>query len=613
MVVVELAKAANRGRKAPVALLLAGDEAQTVRPTDFEWGWLNDLLHTEVGTPAEYQLKSNLRSPRRIAELVNRVWDLYSHLEKHERPSGTGYAEIDDDATDQILYCTAAPGEELNELLISLSSREGLALVTLEDSVPKFVPEAVRGQVLTPSEAKGLDFHSVCVVDPGRHVSRITHHDDRFRNTAEIDGLYKRLAIDQLRVAVSRATERLIWLDISPTDKTVRRSMEFLNGGARSVISSCVPSAMMKTLEEEQLDLEERIQRCQSDARQYLSVKPEIAWSRAMQAGTLLGPIDSEAAVKDFSVRDAAQMTVAEICFTLACRGTRLPSELGNPDLFSEAYTAVLNARRPGLGLIIDAIRRAYTAGTGPPRIEAIVHLAQTLPRHKSDLEPWVLIEIEAKSRFWIEELEAALSTGIHAAELIQLLPPFYEALGIPDSPARMDRLRQRAIQLLIKDKQYKAALHALKALPERQMKLEAQCWESLGSFREAADCYREAGDLKLALSCYRAIPDLEAALGLLPQIAESHPAADSLAWMSKLQKLVAERPDKFTKTVTAAEKKLLEETLERALGVQRRKPAPAKKRAPVVKVTEEAPEKISTKAATRPRPRRGDIDDIPF
>jgi hypothetical protein len=144
MVIVQLAELANRGKRVSVPVLVAGDEAQTVRPTDFEWGWLNDLLHAGIGTPTEYHLKSNLRSPRRIAELVNRVWDLYAHLEKRDRPSGTGYAEIDDDATDQILYCTAAPGAELNELLAALAVREGLALITLEDTVPAFVPEPLR-------------------------------------------------------------------------------------------------------------------------------------------------------------------------------------------------------------------------------------------------------------------------------------------------------------------------------------------------------------------------------------------------------------------------------------------------------------------------------------
>ncbi|MGO9269207.1 MAG: hypothetical protein ACLQOO_02930 [Terriglobia bacterium] len=107
LVVVELAARINSRRRTPVSLLVAGDEAQTVRPTDFEWGWLSDLLHTRIGTPSEYSLPANLRSPRHIAELVSQVWDLYSRIEKGERPRGTGYAEIDDDAADQVLYCTA--------------------------------------------------------------------------------------------------------------------------------------------------------------------------------------------------------------------------------------------------------------------------------------------------------------------------------------------------------------------------------------------------------------------------------------------------------------------------------------------------------------------------
>jgi hypothetical protein len=46
----------------------------------------------------------------------------------------------------------------------------------------------------------------------------------------------------------------------------------------------------------------------------------------------------------------------------------------------------------------------------------------------------------------------------------------------------------------------------------------------------------------------------------------------------------VAQRPEKFTKVVTAAEKKLLQDVLERGLGVSRRKaaPRPAAKKAPV-------------------------------
>jgi hypothetical protein len=56
------------------------------------------------------------------------------------------------------------------------------------------------------------------------------------------------------------------------------------------------------------------------------------------------------------------------------------------------------------------------------------------------------------------------------------------------------------------------------------------------------------------------------------------HPAAESLQWIAKLQRLVAVRPQNFTKTVTAAEKKLLEELLEKALGVSRPKTAARRK-----------------------------------
>jgi hypothetical protein len=574
--IVELTALARRRKRAPLPLLLAGDEAQTVRPTDFEWGWLSDLLHAQLGTPADYRLSTNLRSPRRIAALVNRVWDLYACVDKQERPSGSGYAEIEDDATDQILYCTATAGTELNELLTALSTREGLAIITLEDDVPDYVPEAVRATVLTVSEAKGLDFHSVCVLDAGRHIERVLRQDWRQRADSDIEDLRKLLAIDQLRVAVSRPAERLIWLDLDPSDRIVRQSIAFLNGGqVVSGVSSCVPPALLKALEEDELDLEERVQRCQADARQYLQVKPDIAWSRAQQAVTLLGPFSSPVGVTDQAARDAAYLTLAEICFTLGIRNVRLAPELGRPDPFAEAYRAASNACRFGLATIMDASGRVHRAAPDS-RLQMLGELAEVLPRHKREIEPWVLMEIGPKAKSWIEELESALSNAHNAAILVRVLPPLYESLDVPDRVARTRRLEQRAIQLLIKNKQYAAALAELRAQPERRPKLEALCLQGMGDFRGAAQCHAADGNLKEALLCYRTIPDLEAALKLAGEIGE-HQAAESLQWIAKVQRLIAERPQNFTKTVTAAEKKLLQELLENALGINRPKTAPRK------------------------------------
>jgi hypothetical protein len=513
------------------SLLLAGDEAQTVRPTDFEWAWLSDLLHYRMATPAEYKLTANLRSPRRIAELVNRIWELYSFILKADRPRGAGQAEIEDDATDQILYCTAAPGPELEELLKLLAAREGVALITLGETVPAFIPEAVRAAVLTVAEAKGLDFHTVCVIDPGRQIGQILGAAPPTRADSGLLELRKRLAIDQLRVAVSRPWERLVWLDINPSDEVVGASLAFLNGGALGAgVSSSVPAAITKTLQEEELDAEERVQRCQADARQYLEVKPEMAWSRAQQAATLLGRLDAPAAVTDQAVRDAAHLTLAEICFLLGVRHTRLPAELGNPDLFAEAAQAALEARRVGLAAVIRAIGRVHRAPSAD-RLQALSELAYVLPKHKSELESWVLVEIAAERQNWIETLETASPVDRSNTEaFLQLFPAFYDALGVPDAAERLEGLRQRAIQALVKDQYFDEALRVLANVTRRDPKLEAVCYEGLGNLRGAAKSFIEAGDLKNALRCFRAVPDFAAALQIVRRMPD-HPAAPSLEW----------------------------------------------------------------------------------
>jgi hypothetical protein len=411
--------------------------------------------------------------------------------------------------------------------------------------------------------------------------------------------LRKRLAIDQLRVALSRPTERLIWLDVNPSAEVIRQSISFLNGGPiESGVSSCVPSALLKTLDEDELDVEERVQRCQIDARQFLEIKPEMAWSRAQQAVTLLGRPGSLAAVTDEAARRAAYGTLAEVCFNLGIRNVRLPAELGSPDLFAEASRAAASSGRRGLGAVIVAIGNVHRAGV-ENKVNALLEMAQILAHNKTQIEPWLFLEIASKTEAWIEHMEAALYNGRNATVLLTVLPPFLEALDVPDRDLRMQRLRQRAAQLLVKDKQFRAALVALQALAERQPKLEAVCHEGLNDFRGAAEAHIAAGNLKEALNCYRSIPDLAAALKLALEL--GHPAADSLQWISKLRGLVAERPDKFTKSVTAAEKKVLEEMLEQALGVVRRKPAPRKA---AVKKAGTAVKRAAVKKAL-PRPRR--------
>ncbi|MDX1983938.1 MAG: AAA family ATPase, partial [Bryobacteraceae bacterium] len=558
-VLVRLA-ARIREQKPQLTLLFAGDEAQTVRPTDFEWGWLSDLLHGQIATPQEYKLSTNLRSPRRIARAVNRAWDLYAHVEKQDRPGGAGYAAIEDDSPDQVLYCTAAQGPALHQLLESLASREGLAIITLDDAPPPYVPPAARSAVLTAREAKGLDFHSVCVLDLGRQLNFVTRGEDK-QGAQLVDGLRRRLAIDQIRVAVSRPSDRLIVLDVDPAEKAVIATRRLLGSYGEDETTALIPEALLASLEEEQLDLEERIRRCEADSRQFLNVRPEIAWSRAHQAVTLLGRPGTPNSISDEDVRNSVHRNLARICFSLAIAGAKLPPELGNPNLFDDARTALSNAGLAPMRDVLAVIESVVTADP-PDQLAPLAELARKLVEHRAALEPWFMAGIMPFVESWTGALEAGMFSATNAAQLNRILPPFYHALGMVDAAERIARLREKAIALQIKERQFAAALAILAELPERQPSLEAACHLGLEHWSAAAACYRQAGMLREALTCYREVPDIESALEVMAAMGAPNPDADSLEWIRRLRALLAERPDKLLKQTTPAERKLVEELL---------------------------------------------------
>lgn len=566
-VVLALARRFGAGRSS-ASVLLAGDEAQTVRPTDFEWAWLNDMLHATIGQPQEFKLSVNLRSPRRIADVVNRVWDLYDYLHKQDRPSGSGYAEIDDDGPDQILY-SAVPAAELPPLLSWLSAREGLALIAFDKSK---LPNEILPFVLSPAEAKGLDFHSVCVLNGGALLRRIVDN----RTIGATDVLARRLAIDQLRVALSRPTERLLWVDVAPEPATVKETGHLLRPPVELTLHPITAEALRTCLEEEELDVEDRLQRCEKDARQLVSVKPDLAWSRAHQAVSLLGMPGDVNCVTDPAAREAAYLMLAEVCFQLGFRKKTLSPELGRLDLYQHAAEAARSARKFLLANALQTIGAAEQ-GLGQDRLNRIAIAIQEINHAREELPAWLIVELTPRAGYWLDELDRQMEAGDNPIVAQQILPPFFDALGFPDAQARKDRLAQRSVQILMKTKRYAQALAILERLPDAKPQLAAECYEEIGQFAKSATIWLELGQSEKALKCYRSIPDFSAALSLVRQM-DNHAARPSLEWLAELDAMLGRRPDNFNRVMTSAEKKLLEGMLERGLGVQRKKPAAKKK-----------------------------------
>ncbi len=577
-VTIALSRQLNTSRFAP--LLLAGDEAQTVRPTDFEWAWLNDMLHAALGPPQEFKLSVNLRSPRRLADIVNRVWDFYGHLRKQDRPSGSGYAEIDDDSPDQVLYA-AIPPADLQPLLMELSQREGLAMIAFDKSG---LPKESLPFVLSPSEAKGLDFQSVCVLNGGALILKVK--DERGLYLAN-DTLTKRLAIDQLRVALSRPTERLLWIDTAPTAFMVRSVSTLLRSLSETSFAPITAEALRACLNEEELEVEERLQRCQRDARQLVPVKPDMAWSRAHQAVSLLGFPGDIMAIRDLAARDATYLTLCEVCFQLAFRKKSLSPELGKPDLFVESAKAARHGRKEFLAEAIEAIGEAENS-IGAERLDRIAIAVQVLASAKAHLPAWLTVELMPRAGFWVDELEQSIEVGDNALTAQRILPSFFDAMGFPDAQARKDLLSQRAVRVLMRNRKYTMALEILAKSSGARSKLAAECYEESEQMAKAAAIYLELGDREKALRCFRSIPDFAASLELVRKI-DGHAARASLEWLAELDGLLAKRPENFNRVMVAAEKKLLEGMLERGMGVKRKKPgvkkAAAAKKAPKKKV----------------------------
>src|ERR1039457_1024551 len=199
-----------------------------------------------------------------------------------------------------------------------------------------------------------------------------------------------------------------------------------------------------------------------------------------------------------------------------------------------------------------------------------------------SDLiEPWLLLELQPRSAAWLQALEDQVDK--FPTMVLEMMPSLYQLFVPLELWPRTVQVREKAIRALMRMTDHAGALQILQQTPGADPKLIAECREGLGELDLAAAEYLKAGSSQDALRCYRLIPDFDKSLELL-DAAGKHPARDSLLWLRRMRDLAAERPAEFQKLILPAEKKLLEEVLQTALGVSRKKPAAKRTKAAVKK-----------------------------
>ena len=172
-VVVELCLATARRRGHAPWLLAAGDDGQTVRPSGLRLGRLERPAGRAPRRAAPVPPRGQPALPkphRRESSNARREW--YVHLDKSRRPTRQRHQQGGQHVDAHLLHVVADVPTGVG-LLERLDEVEGLVVITVADEKPAWVPERLRDMVLTPADAKGLEYQSVCVLDPGRVLAQL--------------------------------------------------------------------------------------------------------------------------------------------------------------------------------------------------------------------------------------------------------------------------------------------------------------------------------------------------------------------------------------------------------------------------------------------------------
>ncbi|MCX6045314.1 MAG: AAA family ATPase [Chloroflexi bacterium] len=244
----------RRRQDAPFVFVVAGDESQIVQPSGFDWGVSKDLLGEQLGLwPDEFQFQHQRRSPRNLAQLIDNTWALYGHLPKAQRPSASRQLFVYEDEqalrartvnqsagnrnTDsgeengQIFICTLprtligsekSPGPAWLALLQELADKPGRVLIDLTDTLRATLieqPVADADEVIfLAREIKGLERATVVVYGLNTVYLRAMRLCEE-QDGGNIPKFEARRIFDEIRVALSRSTDKLILLE--PADAPV--------------------------------------------------------------------------------------------------------------------------------------------------------------------------------------------------------------------------------------------------------------------------------------------------------------------------------------------------------------------------------------------------------
>jgi tetratricopeptide (TPR) repeat protein len=446
----------------------------------------------------------------------------------------------------------ATTKEEAIELLEIVDEFENLVTIYPYDIVPEWIPVNLRDSILTPSEAKGLEYQSVIVLNPGKFLAELNdgNLDMQFR---KLDEQAYRIIIDQLRVSLSRATETLVFLDVEANENEIEESLAVLEMPAPFDSED-----LIEHFTDRDITPEERVTARLREARSLIDEKPNRSWRRAVQALRLLGDPKLPNGVASESVRRDTYMTLLYICCRLLI--DRIPEGIAKRHIISTAEEVVNRLGNNKYKKTLDRL----ILWTEDKSQEAITLINSILELENDD--SWIkesLVSISQQLRKNIEQYSTLPQTAIYYTANVEQWLRVINFMGDIENDAR--KLRVNAFNALLSVNDIESAQEIHEYIQPVDLMCEGKLMEFKGEFEEAAENFEKAGAFQDAFRNWRLSGNWEKAIDLINLLEDIDDDAKSdLLWLSEFANVIQRRPENFYNRITEKERERLVNLIDR-------------------------------------------------
>ena len=534
-------------------LLLAGDEGQTVVPTQFAWGPTKDVVYEKVQTLVEnprdltttHKLETNLRCPRNVCQLLEQASDLYTGLPKVSRP-GDQVPPSDMQIHDaRVVHAINDDDEDAFDVLETLVDQNGVAVLSLNEGGENGDTGSLSDVILRTSDAKGLEYQSVCVLNPGRSLARI---GKLASEAGPLSTLMARTAIDQLRVALSRATGDLVFFDVNGTPEEVAESSSFLSKPVQTDAEG-----LRKFFADAHHDPEDRVRSRLELAASVEDTDLRRSWRLCLECWRMLGDANVTNGVSDALLRGQVQTTVLRLASRLIVSASADASfkEHIEESVASMCTPETFDVFRPFWCLV--EWHHADSSGIGHAETIKLVHI---LSDTSCDAE-WIKPAVDAVAQRLRTLLVDCASDHLCAAAFTGPVGRWLEVTGqVEGTSESAMHLRSLAFDCLLTNGKLEDADSLLVHFPDDLPK-HARRHEASGDHVEAARLFERCNSFPEALRNWRHSGRWEEALRLA-----SAGDREKLSWLKALEENLKAKPDGLDDWLQPAEKKRLKALL---------------------------------------------------